>query len=393
MIRRYLPVALLLAGCSDSPAAPSSPPPALRDVERASEDLVAATFGDFPARTPDWSRASTLLAALHTAWTSSRSTPGLPAASVARIDGALPAVDAAVSAQNQQDAANAANTIAAETPALFDVFHPEVPLAVAQLDAVMEQLALDAHFGNWNGAAADLQTLEQHWSAVRNEVQTRAPTCTRVTGAMTIPVDFDNALMALSTAVGMNSAMTAEMGAETGLDDIDVLELLYRCPAGSGAPAHGLGSRCHANSDCDAGQVCDAANAGGTCAPDPARAAIGTPCATTAECGSDRRSACATASGDGFPGGYCSMEPCDDIQVCPPGATCVALGPETPSCFKTCASDADCRTAEGYVCQLFVVTPPDGFGPSDHACGFKCTRDPDCKAPLLCDVASGKCHR
>jgi hypothetical protein len=389
---RPLLAALLLAACSDSPKAPTDPPPALRDVERASEDLVAATFGDFPARTPDWTRAQSLLAALHTGWAGARSTPGLPQASVAKIDATLPGVDSAVAAQNQHDAANAANAIAAETPALFDVFHPDVPLAVAQLDAVMEQLALDAHFGNWNGAAADLHTLQQHWSQVQSEVQARAPACTRVTGAMTIPTDFTNALGVLSNAVGMQAAANAEMGAETGLDDIDVLELLYRCPSGSGAPAHGLGSRCHATSDCDAGQVCDLANAGGTCAPDPARAAIGTACTTTAECGSDRRSACATASGDGFPGGYCSMEPCDDIQVCPPGATCVALGPETPACFKACTTDADCRTADGYVCQLFVITPPDGFGPSDHACAFKCTRDADCKMPLLCDIPSGKCH-
>jgi hypothetical protein len=78
--------------------------------------------------------------------------------------------------------------------------------------------------------------------------------------------------------------------------------------------------------------------------------------------------------------------------VCPPGATCVAIGPETPSCFQTCTTDSDCRMADGYVCQLFVTTPPDGFGPSANACAFKCARDSDCKAPLTCDVASGKCH-
>ena len=85
------------------------------------------------------------------------------------------------------------------------------------------------------------------------------------------------------------------------------------------------------------------------------------------------------------------MEPCNDIEICPAGATCVSLGGETPGCFKTCSSDTDCRQSEGYVCQLFLTTPPQGFGPSDHACAFPCTRDADCKSPLTCDVAAGKC--
>src|SRR5262249_24355515 len=182
-----------------------------------------------------------------------------------------------------------------ETPALFDVFHPEVPLPVAQMDAVMEQLALDAHFGDWAGAGASLQTLQHNWSLVQSQVQMLAPTCTRVTGAMAIAPDFGNALAKLKPAASAQSSPNAEMSAETGLDDIDVLELLYRCPIGTGAPARGLGSRCHASNECDTGQVCDTANAGGTCAPDPSRAAIGIACTTTADCGTDRRSSCLPA--------------------------------------------------------------------------------------------------
>jgi hypothetical protein len=118
---------------------------------------------------------------------------------------------------------------------------------------------------------------------------------------------------------------------------------------------------------------------------------IGTPCATTIDCGTDSRSACNNEAGDGYPGGYCFMEPCDDVNICPPGATCVALGGESSGCFKECTADTDCRTAEGYVCQLFVTAPPKGFGPSATACAFKCLRDPDCQSPLTCDLASGKC--
>ena len=117
---------------------------------------------------------------------------------------------------------------------------------------------------------------------------------------------------------------------------------------------------------------------------------VGAACTATTECGSDPRASCFTA-GEGYPGGYCSMEPCDATQTCPSGSNCVSIGSESPACFKSCASDSDCRKAEGYICQLFLITPPDGFGPGDHACAFPCKRDPDCKLPLTCDVPSGKC--
>ena len=86
------------------------------------------------------------------------------------------------------------------------------------------------------------------------------------------------------------------------------------------------------------------------------------------------------------------MEPCNDIEVCPAGASCVSLGGESPGCFKSCTRDADCRTSENYVCQLFLTAPPIGFGPSDHACAFACTRNTDCQSPLTCDIPSGKCQ-
>jgi hypothetical protein len=140
----------------------------------------------------------------------------------------------------------------------------------------------------------------------------------------------------------------------------------------------------------------------GKCAP-AAGNKIGTACNSTVDCGGDSRSACNTAAGDGYPGGYCFMEPCNDVEVCPPGATCVAIGGEAPGCYKSCTKDSDCRVAEGYVCQLFSTAQPKGFGPSDHACAFACTRDADCQLPLKCpnptmpgvtkpgDATYGKC--
>jgi hypothetical protein len=208
--------------------------------------------------------------------------------------------------------------------------------------------------------------------------------------------DVDATLADLATASAAMDRMTAEAQSENGGDEVDTIELVFACPPNSGAPSHGLGAKCTPTSQCNTGLVCDLANGGGTCAPDPATAAIGTRCTTTQDCGTDPRSVCQTEAGDGFPGGYCFMEPCDAVQVCPPGATCVALGGETPGCMKTCANDDDCvrqpaRIGERYVCQVFSVTPPTGFGPSDHACSFPCTRDVDCNAPMTCDVPSGHC--
>jgi hypothetical protein len=59
--------------------------------------------------------------------------------------------------------------------------------------------------------------------------------------------------------------------------------------------------------------------------------------------------------------------------------------------MAACTADSDCRTDDGYVCQLFPTTPPDGYGPSDHACSFACSQDADCTSPLTCDIPSGKC--
>ena len=89
------------------------------------------------------------------------------------------------------------------------------------------------------------------------------------------------------------------------------------------------------------------------------------------------------------------MEPCNDVEVCPPGATCVSEPHETPGCHAACTKDSDCRVAEGYICQLFLTNPPGGFGPTTNGCGFKCKDDTGCntddKTHLTCDTTSGKC--
>jgi hypothetical protein len=323
-------------------------------------------------------------------------TPGLPAAEVAQVDDAIVQLHTAVPAMTQRDAAYAANAVGLAVPALFQYFKPDAPEEVVRLDAVFRQVGLDAHFGDWSAAQTDLSSLQTDWNNTKMPVARRAPTCHRVGGTATVAGDIDASLANLAAAVPTMDVTAAETESENGALEIDTLELLFDCPPDNSIPTHGLGAACSVDGDCDRGQVCDLANAGGRCAPDPATAAIGTRCTTTVDCGTDPRSACQTEAGDGYPGGYCFMEPCDDVQTCPPGATCVSLGGETPGCFKSCVTDTDCirqppNANEHYVCQLFSTTPPTGFGPGNLACSFPCARDADCSAPLTCDVASGKC--
>jgi hypothetical protein len=397
-VTRGVALALLLAvvACSGShaPATASTThvvPADLRDVERDGEGLVVTTFGAYPDRQPDWTRASAVLGLLREVWDRSKSAaPGLPADGSGQVDQAIADVDTALGA-DQERAAYAANSVGLAVPKLFGYYRPDTPIEIVRMDAVFRQVGLDAHFGHSTALAQSLALLKSDWSAMRGRVAARAPTCTRVGGTATVTDDIEQSLSVLDAALASSDLGAAEQETENGATEIDTLELLFDCPRGSELPTSGLGSACRTDADCAANAVCDMANAGGRCAPDPMLAQVGTPCTSTIDCGPYERSACNTEAGDNYPGGYCSLEPCDDVQTCPPGGTCVAVGGETPSCLAACATDADCRQAEGYVCQLFVTTPPTGFGPTDHACAFPCTRDADCQSPLRCDVAAGRC--
>jgi len=209
--------------------------------------------------------------------------------------------------------------------------------------------------------------------------------------------EVEDSLQKSGVALPVKIGADVECESDNGALEIDTLELLFDCAPDNAKPTEGVGSACSLDSDCKGSSlVCDkawgASGGSGKCAPDPGHAAIGTPCTSTTDCGNDPRSACNNESGDGYPGGYCFMEPCSDVDVCPPGSTCVSIGGETPGCYKSCKVDSDCRVGEGYVCNLFLTTQPDGFGPNDHACAFVCKRDADCKTPLTCDVQSGKCR-
>ena len=390
-----LAAALVGGACSTSPASAPKPasvvPADLRDVERDGEGLVNTTFGAFPDRKPDWTRAGAVLSLLKQVWGRAKAAyPGLPSAQVKMVDDAIASLDAAIAAQDQKQAAYASNVVGLACPELFAFFQPDAPRGVLRMDAVFRQVGLDGHFGNLPAAQSDVTSLKDDWASIKATVGSRVPTCHRVGGTATVGTDIEASLASLDKAVPSSDVKGIETESENGALEIDTLELLFDCPPDNVAPTKGLGAKCTTNAQCDPGQACDTTNAGGKCAPDGSNK-IGTACSSTVDCGADSRSACQTAAGDKYPGGYCFMEPCDDVQVCPKGATCVALGGETPGCFRSCAVDEDCRKSEGYVCQLFVTAPPVGFGPTDHACAFACTRDDDCQKPLKCDVASGKC--
>ncbi len=372
-------------------SSPGTVPADLRDVERDGEGLVTTTFGSYPDYKPDFVRASSVLGLLKQVWNRGKAAnPGLPTAQVNMVDNAIVNLDAGIAAKDQKKAALAANEVGLACPELFDYFHPEAPQGVLRMDAVFRQVGLDAKFSDIAAITKDVAGLRSDWNAAKGAVGTRVPTCHRVGGTATVGGDIEMSLANMEAAIAKKDIPTIEQESENGALEIDTLELLFDCPPDDAAPSTGLGAKCTDDTQCDKGQTCDKANAGGKCAPD-ATNKIGTPCSSTVDCGTDGRAACQTEAGDNYKGGYCFMEPCNDINVCPPGGTCVSLGGESPGCFRSCAKDDDCRRADGYVCQLFATTPPVGFGPTDHACAFPCTRDADCHTPLTCDVAAGKC--
>jgi hypothetical protein len=374
-----------------TPTAGGIVPSDLRDVERDGEGLVTTTFGSYPDYKPEFARAGGVLTLLKQVWTRGKgANPGLPAAQVKQVDDAIVNLEAGIAAQDQKKAALAANVVGLSCPELFDYFHPDAPQGILRMDAVFRQVGLDAKFADIKAVTKDVASLRSDFTATRAAITAKAPTCHRVGGTATVVGDIVASLANMEAAIAKNDLPTIEQESENGALEIDTLELLFDCPPDNVAPAKGLGAKCADDSTCDTGQTCDKTNAGGKCSP-AASNKIGTPCSSTVDCGTDGRAACQTAAGDNYKGGYCFMEPCNDIEVCPADGTCVALGGEAPGCFRRCTKDDECRVAEGYVCQLFMTTPPIGYGPTDHACAFACTRDADCHTPLTCDVATGKC--
>jgi hypothetical protein len=109
---------------------------------------------------------------------------------------------------------------------------------------------------------------------------------------------------------------------------------------------------------------------------------LGDPCTTSGadpKCGTEAKATCNDLTNDGFPGGYCSWEPCSATELCPCG-TCAHLGGEANACWKACDTDSDCR-APDYGC--FNIDPLYTAGTSHKVCylkTFACTQNADCPA-------------
>jgi hypothetical protein len=157
-------------------------------------------------------------------------------------------------------------------------------------------------------------------------------------------------------------------------------------PSGSdgGKPsADGGTSLCSAASCTTAGFACDPED--GQCKPDGKTTNIGAPCTRTGpdpKCGTYAKALCNDLPNDGFPGGYCSVEPCTTAALCPVGASCADLGGETAACYKNCKTDADCR-APDYTCQPMDQLKVSGAGLKVcHLAALPCATPAECPSSL-----------
>ncbi|MCB9732052.1 MAG: hypothetical protein H6745_05405 [Deltaproteobacteria bacterium] len=138
---------------------------------------------------------------------------------------------------------------------------------------------------------------------------------------------------------------------------------------------------CVAAADCRAGYRCEAPT--GVCAPDVgACELLGAACGADADaCGLGGRCADYDADLGPLPGGMCLVA--YGAQGCTFGAgvTTSSAPASVAELLPACGSDADCRAAEGYWCNLGLgacVPPPPGA--CEVPIGAPCERDPDCGA-------------
>jgi hypothetical protein len=122
-----------------------------------------------------------------------------------------------------------------------------------------------------------------------------------------------------------------------------------------------------------------AALGGSACTP-----SIGSPCMASSDCASQGNRFCDTSQ----PDGYCTVFGCAD-NSCPDHAVCVTFHAALPSCeyndylapartsrtlcLQHCATDADCRTSEGYLCLNPRVAPVYGEILDDNQDQMVCT--------------------
>jgi hypothetical protein len=130
-----------------------------------------------------------------------------------------------------------------------------------------------------------------------------------------------------------------------------------------------------------AGYICDPAD--NKCKPDGTTTNVGAPCTmngTDPVCGTNPDATCYDEPNEGFPGGYCSVDPCSATSPCAVGASCAGLSGFPPTCWKNCNSVTDCRSP-GYEC--LTVDPFWVSGASHKVCylaDYPCSINKDCPA-------------
>ncbi len=215
-------------GKSPGAVAPGVVPADLRDVERDGEGLVATTLGEYPQRTPDWTRATSILSLLDQVWSRSKTAnPTLPPKAVKMVDDAITTVGAAIASMNQESAAGGANQVGLAVPDLFAVFRPDAPIEIVRMDAMFRQVGLDSHFGRLTNVALDVDSLTSDWSKVKASVVARVPTCHRVGGTATVAGDIEQSLANLTAASSMADTATFGKEPRTGALGIDKLEWVF----------------------------------------------------------------------------------------------------------------------------------------------------------------------
>jgi hypothetical protein len=259
------------------------------------------------------------------------------------IEAALSAYTTDVSTQNQRAAETDANKITLAVPDLFDFFVYPAPTDTLRLDGTFRQLQIGAEYSDWAECQTWLDTTKTVWGRLKPLVQAQVPNGLSVTGAATVVADVEATLHAsqlLITDKGATStdSVDVEAQAQKGLDETDTCEQIFKSPT----PDGGACTTPHFVMDPKDGK----------CKRDGTTTNVGAPCKGVAPgvCGTDQNASCLDQTIDDYPGGYCNVDPCTAVDPCPIGSSCVQLNGENGQCFKDCASDSDCRTAEGYFC-------------------------------------------
>ncbi len=110
---------------------------------------------------------------------------------------------------------------------------------------------------------------------------------------------------------------------------------------------------CTSNSNCRSGYLCvdQDDDSMKECLPGATGSGrIGDPCMRTSDCSGGEHGGCLTESGNGLPGGYCTLRCGDGQGTCPTGATCSLVDPAADLwlCLDECETSSDCRG--GYDC-------------------------------------------